>query len=498
MNELLPTLPVFIKDVLSGMAYLIPEIILVATFIVVLLADLFFPGRRSSLAFWLCLTGITASVLFVAFKVPSVKGPALLFGNTLVSDAMSSIFKQIFYAVIVLFAIFIRCNPRVKQHKKGSGDLYILLPAVLLGLNLMSMASSLLLIYLSIEMISISSYLMAGYVSGDDKQTEAAMKYVLFGSACSAIMLYGMSLLYGFTGTLTITDPEFLLGLGEMPRSVVVIAVGLVLVGIGFKLSFVPFHFWSPDVYEGAPVPVTAFLSTGPKIAGFAILIRFLGGFSPQQGMGSISVFDFEGVLSAVAILSMVVGNFVAIWQDNIKRMLAYSSIGHTGFILMAVVVSTGSGLKAMMFYLLIYGLMNMSAFMLAGKIEDQSGAVSIKDYRGLGRFLKIEMVCFVVVLMSLTGLPPLAGFIAKFLVFSAVFESYSAGHSMWMLALLVTGAITTVVSLFYYFKVPLNAFLRQSETTPVITARRDILTYIIIVLTFLILLWGVFPGLLI
>lgn len=494
MSEMLPYIAGLLRDVLSGIPHLMPELILACTFIVVIFTDLFFKGKDSAATFWLCLTGLTAS--FAVTLLPSCYSQSghLVFGNTLFADRLSIVFKQIFYFVILFFAVFVKFSPQFRKHSKGAGDLYILLPVILLGLNLMSMASSLLLIYLSVEMISIASYLMVGYVSGTSRQTEAAMKYVLFGSACSAMMLYGMSLLYAFTGTLNVAEPQFLQRLSQMPSLAGNVAVGLVLVGIGFKLSFVPLHFWSPDVYEGAPTPVTAFLSTGPKIAGFAILVRFTESLSPQGG--GMPVFDFQGVLSAVAILSMLAGNFTAVWQDNIKRMLAYSSIGHTGFILMAVIVHSQQGLKPLLFYLLIYAIMNMAAFILAGRIEDQTGAVSIRGYKGLGRYMKLEMVCFVVILISLTGLPPLAGFMAKFLVFSSVLENYSVTHSGWLLALLITAAVTTVVSLFYYFKVPLNAFLRQSEGKPVAPVKPDFLSVIILILTSLLLLWGIFPGL--
>lgn len=497
MNELIPALGGLLDHTFQGLPYLLPELILVLTFVLVILVDLFAPGKRSTAAFVVCLAGMTASVAAGFLPVPSEHGqPTLLFGHTLWVDGAGRIFKQIFYGVTILFAVFLRCNSEMKSHSKGPGDFYILLPAILLALNLMSMASSLLLVYLSIEMVSIASYLAVGYVSGSSKQTEAAMKYVLFGSACSAVMLYGMSMLYGFTGTLNVADPEFVSRLAQMPVLASSVALGLVLVGVGFKLSFVPMHFWSPDVYEGAPTPVTAFLSTGPKIAGFALLMRLMTSLSTEGA--SVLGFNLTEVLSCLAILSMVAGNFAALWQENVKRMLAYSSIGHTGFILLAVVAHSHDGLKALLFYVLIYAVMNMAAFMIAGKIEEQSGATRLSDYRGLGKYLKLEMVCFTVVLVSLTGLPPLAGFIAKFLIFSAIFEAYTRSHSPLMIALLVTGAVTTVVSLFYYFKIPLNAFLRSAETEPALRKKSDALTVLMVVLTALLLLWGVFPGLLI
>lgn len=499
MHELLPSLPGLLNEVFSGMGYLLPEIILVGTFILVILSGLFLPGKKNSLSLWLCLLGMILSqaVLWAVWQRGA--STVWLFGQMLIFDKMSVVLRSIFFFISILYAIFIRHSKAIEQHKKGAGDLYMLLPGVLLGLNLMSMASGLLMVYISIEMISIVSYLMVGYVAGDHRQTEAAMKYALFGSACSAMMLYGMSLIYGFTGTLSLYDPRLLSNLAQMPASISGLGIVLMLAGIGFKLSFVPLHFWSPDVYEGAPTPVTAFLSTGPKVAGFAVLIRVVTALTayPLKGPAPM-VFDFTVTLSVVAILSMILGNFVAIWQNNIKRLLAYSSIGHTGFILMAVIANGTNGNNALIFYLLIYAIMNMAAFMVAGLIEERSGATTVAEYKGLGKLLKGEMVCFVLILISLTGLPPLAGFVAKFLVFAAVFEKYSSSHSPWLLALLVTGAVTTVVSLFYYFKIPLNAFLRTSDHIPVIKRGPAILTLIIFFLTFLLLLWGVLPGLIV
>ncbi|WP_069657851.1 NADH-quinone oxidoreductase subunit N [Arcticibacter eurypsychrophilus] len=499
MNEFTSILPELIKNIITGMPHFLPEIVLIITFIVVILVDLFYPGKKSVHTYVLVLTGIVVSAFFTIIQYQSSINGISVFNDSLKIDRIGIIFKLLFSAVVILYAIFIKGNIRMQNHNKGIGDLYMLLPAALLGLNLMAMASSLLMVYISIEMVSLASYLMVGYVSDGEKQSEAAMKYALFGGVCSAIMLYGMSLLYAFTGTLSLSDPQFMIRLAEMPQSVAAIAIILVLVGIGFKLAFVPLHFWSPDVYEGAPIPVTAFLSTGPKMAGFAVLIRFMEPFhiASNTSQGT-PVFDFVAILSVIAIGSMIVGNFAAIWQNNMKRMLAYSSIGHTGLILMAIIVNSNDGIKAMLFYLMMYSIANMAAFMIAGKIEEQTGIINISSYKGLGKVFPLEMVCFVIILMSLTGLPPLAGFMGKVLIFSAAIESYSATNSIWMLSLLIVAALTTVVSLFYYFKIPLNAFLRQSDEIFIVKVKRDTLSYISLILTLLLILWGIMPGLLI
>ncbi|MFD2164466.1 NADH-quinone oxidoreductase subunit N [Paradesertivirga mongoliensis] len=497
MNEFLPHISQLIQSTLKGFSFLLQELVLVLTFILVILADLISHAKRSAWAYRICIAGIFLST-GVGFIQNSDIARVTLFDNSLILDSTSIAFKYIFSAVTILFAIFIRFHKPLQNHRKGVGDLYMLLPAVLIGLNLMSMASSLLMIYLSVEMVSIASYLMVGYASADKRQTEAAMKYALFGSICSAVMLYGMSLLYGFTGTLNIIDPVFLNRLDLISDPAVALAIVLVLVGIGFKLSFVPLHFWSPDVYEGAPTPVTAFLSTAPKIAGFAILIRFLEPFLlPAQSYKLPDLFDFRAVLSVVAIVTMILGNFSAIWQNNVKRMLAYSSIGHTGFALMALIAFEGSGFSSLIIYFIIYAIMNMAAFMLVDKVADHTGSTDIRTYKGLGKVLKVEFVCFVIVLVALTGLPPTAGFIAKLFVFSSAFEYYAASDSIWALGLLITGAVATVISLFYYLKIPLYAYLKNSEAAVAVHVKRDFLTVVIVFLTFLLILYGLFPGLL-
>lgn len=497
MQEFLPYLSQLIYSGVSGFAHLIPEIILTIVFILVIVTDLFFPGKKSSAAFWVCIIGITISAVAVYLKNPGLIRISL-FNNSIIIDQLALSFKLIFSAVTILFAIFIRYNKALQNHKKGVGDLYMLLPAVLIGLNLMSMSASLLMIYISIEMVSIASYLMVGYASATAKQTEAAMKYALFGSICSAVMLYGMSLLYAFTGSINIGDEAFLTGLSLVSEPAVSLAMILVLVGIGFKLSFVPLHFWTPDVYEGAPTPVTAFLSTAPKIAGFALLIRFIEPFTLfAETHPDKELFDFKTALTIVALLSMIIGNFSAIWQNNVKRMLAYSAIGHTGFALMAIVSFSDQAFTAILFYLGIYAIMNMAAFMLVDRIEEQTGATDVRDYKGLGKILKLEFVCFVVVLVALTGLPPTAGFVAKLFVFSAAFQQYSISESLWTFSLLIVGAVTTVVSLFYYLKIPLYAFLKESESELVPTRKSNGIIYVVIFLSALLIIFGLFPDIL-
>ncbi len=493
MNDFIPYITLSINDSIKSLSSFYAELVLVIGFILVILADIFVPKKTAQLPFFLAILTLLFAA-FLNFGMLGVK-PVQLFGGMIVVDHLAVVFKIIFCFISILFVLFVKYHKPLQDSSKGTGDMFSILLAVQLGLNLMVMSQNLLMIYLSLEMVSVGSYLMVGYLSRNPGQSEAAMKYALFGAVCSAFMLYGMSLLYGFTGSLEIYSPQFASFLSNTPFHSWGLGLIMLLIGIAFKLSLVPFHFWAPDVYEGAPTPVTAFLSTGPKIAGFGLLIRILAPFEPLSLSGiDNSLFSLTTIMAVMAIFSMIVGNFGAIWQNNIKRMLAYSSIGHTGFMLMALFIFSESGFKALLFYMVIYSIMNMAAFMIVDEIEEKTGKENIDDYKGLGKPLSLLMVAMVIVLVSLTGLPPTAGFTAKFLVFSAAIEAYNLSGSTLLMVMIITGAISTVVSLFYYFKVPLNAFLRASEN-PVTGLKYSPKTYISLFLVFLLIFFILFPS---
>ena len=484
MNELLPYITTLLNSAIRGFSLLLPELTLVITFLLVVLTDLFVPERKSSAAFWVCLSGIIVSMM-VGFIQNMDIARIALFDNTLILDSVSISFKAIFSAVTLLFAIFIRYNKPLQDHRKGVGDLYMLLPAVLLGLNLMSMSASLLMIYLSIEMVSIASYLMVGYASAKEKQTEAAMKYALFGSICSAVMLYGMSLLYGFTGSLNILDHAFLNSLSLVSNPAVSLAITLVLVGIGFKLSFVPLHFWSPDVYEGAPTPVTAFLSTAPKIAGFAVLIRFIEPFLlPAQPYNVPVVFDFRTVLIVIALTTMIVGNFAAIWQDNVKRMLAFSGISHAGFMLMTLLGNKEMS-GALLYYAAAYALAGIGAFAVLLYVCKGKDNEDLYNFNGLGKTNPALAAMLTASLLSMAGIPIFAGFFAKFMLFS---ETIEAGF----LVVVIAAVINSVISVGYYFKLILAMYTKDStETRPVTSTIYNLVAVLSIIINIAI---GIYP----
>lgn len=489
MDQFIPLISSSINDTIASLSYFESEVALIVGFLLVILADLFLSKKFPQLSFGLTM-GIILLVFVYNFSLLNIE-PRVLFGGMIVLNHLSILFKLLFCLVSMLFILFIRFNKPLQEHEKGTGDLYAILLAVHLGMNLMAMSSNLLMLYISLEMVSLGSYLMVGYISNDLKQSEASLKYVLFGSVASAIMLYGISLLYGFTGSLYLSDFSFISGLQNLSPLALSLSLTLVFVGIAFKLSAVPLHFWAPDVYQGAPSPVTAFLSTGPKIAGFAILIKFIM-LLQAINIASSTIYS---ILASMAIASMVLGNFAAIWQNNSKRMLAYSSIGHTGFMFMALFVLPGQGYKALVFYMVIYVIMNMAAFLILDEIEDQTAKQNIDEYVGLGKQLSILMPSFVIVLVSLTGLPPTAGFTAKFFVISTALDAYNSSGSSIIIIMIIIAALSTLVSLFYYFKIPLNAYLRESNPSEIkvsISAK----TYLSIFLAFLLLLLIVFPSL--
>jgi len=497
MHDLLPYIHGSISNLLGSVQFFMPEVWLSALFIIVLITDLLF-GKNSQK---LCKTITCVGVLLICildlgqrdFVKQSVQEniPLFLFNNSLLLTRAAVNFKFIIDLLAFVLLLYANWDHKLRAHKKGLSDLYTIIIASVFGLHLMTMAVNLLSIYLSIEMVSLASYLLVAYRSENAFSTEAGLKYVLFGAAASAIMLYGISLLYGFTGSLDLFDGNFVQGLTQANGMAVSFALVLVLLGIGFKLSFIPMHFWVPDVYEGASTPVTAYLSTLPKIAGFALLINFL---TPFIFSAKWVDFDFKLFLSVVGIATMIAGNFAAVLQTNVKRMLAYSSIGHTGFVLMAIITFNQQGITALTWYLLVYSIANIGALILASYFANVTGAEDMEGYKGLGLRYTTASVCFVIILISLTGLPITAGFTGKVFVFSAVYGVYQQNHDLWLLLLMITGALTTVVSLFYYLKIPLNLFIKRLEIVKEPVSKSYNLLFLAAIISVLLILLGIFP----
>ncbi len=405
----------------------------------------------------------------------------VLFSGLMASDRFAHLFRVLFSgvtAIIILFSVPDQEKLTGPEPQKGIGEFYILLITITLGLNMMAMSRNLLMIYLSLELVSIISFIMAGYKIADRKSSEAAMKYVIFGGVASGIMLYGMSWLFGLTQSLNLADiSRRVVALAETEHrvpDVVFVAVVCMLAGFGYKISAVPFHMWTPDVYEGAPTPVTAFLSVGPKAAGFAILVRFFAdGLAARGSMSGDVGTPWPIVGGVLAMATMTVGNLSALGQNNVKRMLAYSSIAHAGYMLLGFCVFNETGTAAILFYIATYCLMNLGAFLVVIAVAEQSqGDETIEAFKGLGSRSPVLGLCMAIFLFSLTGLPPFAGFVGKFYIFAALIRSAGSGWWYWFIA--IVGVLNSVVSLFYYARVIKAMYLTAPDKADAIQVRRS------------------------
>ena len=462
---------------LASLIHFLPELAVTATILLLVVVHVAGKNRRSAAPALLSLAGVGTTLLLVALQ-PASPGRSL-FEGMVALDGFAIFFKAL-TALATIVVIFMSMESR-ELAGRSQAEYYIFLLSVLLGMFLLAASTDIVMLYLSLELVSIPSYLLAGYIKGRQSSTEAAMKYVVYGATASGVMIYGFSLLYGLTGTTQIGEIGRVLATGKAPLPVLLAAV-MVTVGFGFKIAAVPFHMWSPDVYEGAPTPVTAFLSVGPKAAGFAVLVRFFYTVfaSPDAVAGmwrtppSIDWTLLFGILSAV---TMSVGNLVAINQRNVKRLLAYSSIAHAGYMLMGFVLLTPVGLKAILFYLVVYLFMNLGAFYVVVLVANATGGEDIANFSGLGNRAPFAAVSLAVFLFSLTGIPPFSGFIGKVYLFAEVIN-----RGVYWLALVA--ALNSVVSLYYYARIVKVMFLedpKESGQMPVQAFPRAVISLLVI-----------------
>lgn len=453
---------------IASLAYFVPELALAGFALVVLIADLLLRGRSDA---GVGVLTLLALIVVAAFTVIQPHDGSYLFLGMTRSDAFAQFFKLLLLAVTFATVLVSIRSPEVAEGLRG--EYYALLMFAMFGMFLMVSASNLLMAYIGIEMASLSSYVLAGFVAGRTRSSEAAFKYVIYGAVASGVMLFGISLLYGMSGTADFASLGASLT-GQSPATLV-LAIVFVFAGLGYKIASVPFHMWSPDVYEGAPLPVTAFLSVASKAAGFGLAIRFF-----RDALGSPTFteqVDWPLFIALVSALTMTVGNLAAFGQRNVKRLLAYSSIAHGGYLLMGVAVASqtaSNAVSSMLFYLVVYLFMNLGAFYVALHLADPSrlGSEEIEDYRGLVRRSPFVAVLMSVFLFSLIGLPPFAGFWGKLYLFKSVVDASLApggvnGHNfVW---LVVLGLLNSAVSLYYYFSV-VKAMLLDTgkESTPV------------------------------
>ncbi len=425
----------------------LPEILLLLLGIIVLIVDLLLKEEKRRSLGWLTAGGLLA-ILIVSLLVARPSEAELVWGGMVRYDGMGFFFKMLFIFAAAMTSLFMM-DHKALGHR---GEAYLLLLASTLGMSLMASASDIIMLYLAIETTSIPLYILAGFMTGDDRSTEAGFKYLLFGALTSTVMLYGLSLLYGFSGGVTnIYEIGELVASGALAPLLVAGVAMLILVGIGFKVSIFPFHFWAPDVYDGSPTPISGFLSTASKAAGFAILLRlFLVAF-PQISL------SWSLLLAVMATLAMTLGNLVAMAQTNIKRLLAYSSIAHAGYAMIGLVAVSELGTTSTIFYLMAYILTNLAAFGIVAAVSHVTGSDEIKDYSGLSRRSPGLALAMLVAFLSLAGMPPFGGFVAKVFVFAAAMEA----NLVW---LVVVGVLNSIVGVFYYLTVLKYVYLYRME----------------------------------
>lgn len=427
---------------------ILPEILLVVLAGLILTFDVIWKPENKRNLGWLTAGGLlVVMVVSLIFASPQDTG-RLIFGGMIRQDWLSFAFILLFMFAAAITALFAMDLKVIGQ----KGEFYLLMLISTLGMSLMASAADIIMLYLAIETTSIPMYILAGFMTRDDKSTESGFKYLLFGAAASSIMLYGFSLLYGFSGQTNIYQIALSFYNVEFPKIAVIGSLLLIFVGFAFKISAFPFHFWAPDVYEGAPTPIAGFLSTASKAAGFVVVLRVLVAiFTPS------ATPDWINMLSIVSVLTMTVGNVLALVQTNIKRLLAFSSIAHAGYILIGVVALSQLGLTSVVFYLIAYLITNLAAFGIVMTFSQVVGSDEISAYSGLSRRKPWLALAMLVAFLSLAGMPPLAGFMAKIFVFAAAVKV----GLVWLAFL---GVLNSIVGLYYYLTVLKYVYLFRSD----------------------------------
>lgn len=437
---------------LESLSLFIPELIVSATILVLFVADFFamrFQKKLAGLCTLISVLGLTAALL-MSLALSNLEATSFFYGM-LAFDRLATFTKILFPLATLLIVIF--SNRSREMEKVDLPSYHILVLTLFLGALLLAASTNLLMIYLSLEMVSIASYLLAGSLSGVRRSSEAALKYVIYGGVASGIMLFGFSILYGLSGTLNLHEMYQFFSTHPTSEGVLVLALIFAFAGFAYKIAAVPFHMWAPDVYEGAPIPIAAFFSVVPKAAGIIAMLRFfMTAFAAKDPVPftEVGLSGWVTVLIILSVATMTLGNLAALFQSNMKRLLAYSSIAHAGYCLMGFAAMNGEALEAILFYLVVYFIMNLGAFLVVLMVYNQMGVESLEGYRGLGQrsgagtLLGVIMTIF---LLSLTGLPPLAGFIGKLVLFGAVIKA-----GLFWLA--IVGVLNSVVSLVYYMRI--------------------------------------------
>jgi NADH-quinone oxidoreductase subunit N len=460
----------------ADLLFLLPEIVLSIGGCILLLAPVLGGRNNGVAAKWsmLLLLVATTAAVFVAADAGT---PSDALGGLFVADAFAIFFKLLFVVVIAMVTLL--SAEFLSDGRYSAWEYYSLMAFALCGMMFMASGTHLISIYVGLELLSLASYILAGYYKNEARSTEAAMKYFVLGATSSGILLYGMSLIYGVCGSLHLGNIAS--AVSKMAGNQALI-IGVMLLGAGlcFKVAAVPFHVWTPDVYTGAPTPITAFLSTASKVAAFAIFARIF-----YMGLHSLEA-DWNSIIAAVAALSMIVGNLAAITQENVKRMLAYSSIAHAGYAMLGILAMSEIGLQGVLIYMLVYAFANIGTWAVVMLLRRREYAgEKVDDFDGLHKSAPLYAFAMVVFLLSLGGIPPTAGFIGKYFLFASVI---SAGYA-W---LAVIAVLMSAVSMFYYIRIVVAMYLKDGAAAEVVESRQ--VRFIVVVCLVVTLVLGILP----
>ncbi len=425
------------------------ESVVVITALLVLAVDLLAPRGTSTRTRWMAAVGVLTFGCLGAFALSTgVTQPVRLLDGMLSYGRTAAFIKQVILLLTIITAL-ISIDSKFTRH---IGEYFALLLLATVGMMLLVSSDNLLLIFVALELTSLPLYALTAFNKGDVKSSEAALKYFLFGSMAAAFMLFGLSLLYGISGEITLGG--IAAKLGGSPEPVFYVALVMTAIGFAFKVAAAPFHLWAPDAYQGAPTPVAAFIASGSKVASFFVLARLMMiGLAGNEGSAvwRAGAPGWVSLLAMLAIISMVLGNIAAIAQSSVKRLLAYSAIAHAGYALLAVVANTQQGFGSLLYYVVTYSVTALGAFAVVGVVENATGGESLRDFAGLSRRSPVLSFCMLVFVLSLAGIPPLAGFFGKFYVFTAAARS---GGSLGLLWLVIIAIATSAVSLYYYLQI--------------------------------------------
>ncbi len=435
-----------------------PEIFLLALACSVLVIDVYLSDERRNVTYIISQTGLIVTLLLMTQQSPQSR--EIAFNGLFVSDTLSQILK---YSVVLLVAlVFVYSRSYLQQRNIFKGEYYVLGLFGLLGMLVMISANHFLSLYLGLELLSLSLYAMVAFDRENPKASESAMKYFVLGAIASGMLLYGMSMVYGMTGSLNIVEVGIAIETLQGDNIVLVFGLVFILIGLAFKLGAVPFHMWIPDIYHGSPTAVTSYIATAPKVAGFAMIIRLLA-----EGMGGLQT-DWTDMMIILSVLSMVLGNVVAIAQTNLKRMLAYSTISHVGFIMLGLLAGNQEGYAAAMFYTLVYALMALGAFgiiiLLARKGFE---ADEINDLKGLNQRSPWFAFMMLIIIFSMAGVPPTVGFWAKLAVLTAVVN-------VDLLWLALVAVFFSIIGIYYYLRIIKVMYFDKAQDASEISCQPD------------------------